>query len=283
MHLTAFPDFVGQNGSGSLGQQLQTGNRTPLIAGLIVMVITLISIFLVIVIVWWRRRSSDKKRLSGDTSRHLGLSKFVYVSYAEDTPTHVSNVKSMASQLSESFDCHLYDEHRNEAAHMFVHNWLSQQITEASYVIIVASPRYRRLAEQMQQNSSDIRVESEKEFVDWEQRVRYEWNLIQSRGFLHQPNLSFCISVLWDSSDESDILFPLSTSKRFRWPGEMSKLRDYLETEGLRCNVSETNKGGGDGGNKQEIEDEKVDVTECDSVSFNGARLVFDAGEEVQV
>lgn len=195
-------------------------------------VVGVISMTLIVIVIIRRKY---KPTITDDASNLQELSKFVYISYAEDSPNHLSRVQSMASHLSQSFNCHLYEEFRNQAANMFVHNWLSQQISQATAIVIVCSPKYQRITEDMQQNCDGLCLQNGSDFINWEQRVRYEWNLIQSRGFSQQQNLSFCITVLWDGSDEWEKPFPLATNKCYYWPREMSGLRKCLENEGLKC------------------------------------------------
>ena len=254
-------------------------NRKLLVVAFTVLlvVVTLVSA-IVLTFICWKRRENGRSSASHFPPRNL--SKSIYISYAEDTPTHLAYVKSMSSDLSKSFNCRLYNEHRNEAAHMFVPNWLSQQISEASCVIVIGSLRYRRLVEETQNASNQPGNDPRREINDWEQRVRYEWNLIQSRGFTHVESLSFCVTVLWDESDESEIPFPLATSKRFRFPSEMSRLLAYLESEGLKC---EANEGEGDVEIELEKEDEKMGVNGLDCVSFKAGKLIFEGGDELKV
>ena len=189
---------------------------------------------LIVIVIRQKRTQArcDNVRVSRPRPRPPPSCRFVYISYAEDSPTHLSKVKSMASRLSRSFDCRFYEEYSNEAANMFLHNWLSQQIGQSTCIIIVCSPRYRELTERMQQNGSQLSLQENHEFINWEQRVLYEWHLIQSRCFaLRQQLASFCLAVLWDASDETAVPFPLAGNTRFRWPREMRELSEYLENE----------------------------------------------------
>jgi hypothetical protein len=213
---------------------------------------------------WWKRRQNGEPSTNHVTLR--APSKYIYISYAEDTPTHLTNVKELSSDLSKSFNCRLYNEHRNEAAHMFVPNWLSQQISGAQCVIVIGSPRYQRLTEETRNTGSQPGN-------DWEQRVRYEWNLIQARVYGGDGGLSSCVTVLWDDSNDSEIPFALSTGKRFRFPRETSELHTYLEGEGLKCEEAVD----------PEQELERNEGNGQDTIDVKPGRLVFDDGVEVHV